>query len=144
MLAVEFCNIEIILSSDNPLDIVYNFVVLDIIAQFDDFVYSALRGESMKQLVEEAVLEKLLIIQHTTSRKCPDDQPSAVEDDDGELRRLKVTYAERDGMNKCMYLQYKCCRTFYVSVYFYFMPFFCIILSLALPILTNPNVAPSF
>lgn len=62
VLGVEFCNIEIILSSDNPLDIVYNFVVLDIIAQFDDFVYSALRGESMKQLVEDAVLEKLLVI----------------------------------------------------------------------------------
>jgi hypothetical protein len=36
---VEIVNIEIILTSLDPLDIVYNFVALAIIAEFDDFVF---------------------------------------------------------------------------------------------------------
>lgn len=36
---VEVANIEIILTSVTPTDIVYNFIALAIIAEFDDFVY---------------------------------------------------------------------------------------------------------
>jgi hypothetical protein len=78
-LAVEFCNIEIILTSENPLDIVYNFVVLGIIAEFDDFVYSSLRNESMKLLIEAEVTERFLVIMHTTSKKCKENEVSRVE-----------------------------------------------------------------
>lgn len=59
---VEVVNIEIILTSLNPVDIVYNFIALAIIAEFDDFVYSSLRSESMKKLIEREVSEKILIV----------------------------------------------------------------------------------
>lgn len=39
MIAIELVNIEIILTSLNPVDIVYKFVSLAVIAEFDDFVY---------------------------------------------------------------------------------------------------------
>jgi len=116
---------------------VYNFVVLGIIAEFDDFVYSSLRNESMKLLIEAEVTERVLIVHHTTSKKCKDNELSTIKDDDGEFRPLKVTFMKRDCCNKCLYLVYKCIRTFYVSVYFYFMPFTCIMLSCLIPIFNS-------
>jgi len=41
---------------------VYKFVALAVIAEFDDFVFSALRNEPMKVLVKENVTESVLII----------------------------------------------------------------------------------
>lgn len=52
------------------MDIVYNFIALAVIAEFDDFVYSALRNEPMKILIKPDVTENVLIIRHTTSKKC--------------------------------------------------------------------------
>lgn len=99
VLCVEFCNIEIILTSENPLDIVYNFVVLGIISEFDDFVYSSLRNESMKLLTEDKVTEAFLVIRHTTSKKCDLTESSGVEDDEGEDRPLKVQFGQRTCCN---------------------------------------------
>jgi hypothetical protein len=59
---VEIVNIEIILTSLNPCDIVYNFIALAIITNFDNYVYDSLRGESMKKLIQESVTQKILII----------------------------------------------------------------------------------
>ena len=39
VLFVEIVNIEIILTSLTPTDIVYNFIALAVIAEFDDFVF---------------------------------------------------------------------------------------------------------
>ena len=39
VLLVEVVNIEIILTSLTPTDIVYNLIALAVIAEFDDFVY---------------------------------------------------------------------------------------------------------
>lgn len=92
VILVETVNIEIILTSLNPVDIVYNFIALAIIAEFDDFVYASLRNETMKKLIEKEVTGKVLIIRHTTSKKCKDFEKSTVLDEQGELRPLKITY----------------------------------------------------
>jgi hypothetical protein len=137
VILVEIVNITIILTSLNPVDIVYNFIALAIIAEFDDFVYASLRNESMKKLIEKEVTERVLVINHTSSKKCKDHELSSVRDEDGEFRPLKVTFASREGTNKCMYSTYKCMRTFYVSMYFYFMPFATIILTCLIPIFAS-------
>lgn len=101
---VEAVNITIILTSLNPVDIVYNFIALAIIAEFDDFVYASLRNESMKKLIEKEVTERVLIIKHTTSKKCKVEELSDVLDEEGNFRPLKIVYGTRDRTNKCMYL----------------------------------------
>lgn len=58
------------MTSITPTDIVYNFIALAVIAEFDDFVYQSLRSESMKKLIEADVTEKILVVRHTTSKKC--------------------------------------------------------------------------
>ena len=80
MTCVEVANIEIILTSITPTDIVYNFIALAIIDEFDDFVYQSLRSESMKKLIEAEVTEEVLIVRHTSSKKCKDDELSTVLD----------------------------------------------------------------
>lgn len=52
VMIIELVSIQIIFTSLTPLDLVYNFVVLGIITEFDDFVCSSLRNESLKLLVE--------------------------------------------------------------------------------------------
>ncbi len=78
VILVEFVNIEIILTSIVPTDIVYNFIALAIIAEFDDFVFESLRSESMKLLIEAEVTEKIFVFRHTTSKKCKEHELSTV------------------------------------------------------------------
>lgn len=137
VILVEFVNIEIILTSIAPTDIVYNFIALAVIAEFDDFVYESLRSESMKTLIEAEVTEKIFVFRHTTSKKCKDEELSTVLDEHGEYRPLKVTFRSRTCCNKCLYITYKALRIFYTSFYFYFIPFITIILTCFIPILNS-------
>lgn len=125
------------MTSITPTDIVYNFIALAVIAEFDDFVFQSLRSESMKKLIEPEVTEKVLVVRHTTSKKCKDHELSTVEDENGEFRPLRVRFGSRMCGNKCCYIVYKVQRMFYTSLYFYFIPFTTIILTCIIPILNT-------
>ena len=92
------------MTSITPTDIVYNFIALAVIAEFDDFVYASLRNESMKKLIEKEVTEQVLVIKHTTSKKCKLDELTDVRDEDGNFRPRKIEFSKRDGTNKCMFV----------------------------------------
>ena len=49
--ATEICNINIIITSEYPVDIVLNFIAIAIIAEFDNYVYGSLRNEYCKKLI---------------------------------------------------------------------------------------------
>ncbi len=135
VILVEIVNIEIILTSIVPTDIVYNFIALAIIAEFNDFVYQSLRSESMKKLIEAEVTEKILVIRHTSSKKCKDWELSTVMDEEtDQYRPLRVRWSDRECCNKFLYVIYKMLRMFYTSLYFYFIPFSAIILTCIIPI----------
>lgn len=89
----------------------------------------------MKKLIESEVTERVLVVKHTTSKKCKDGEFSTVEDENGEFRPLRVKFSDRTCGNRCCYIVYKIQRMFYVSVYFYFIPFTTIILTCIIPIL---------
>ena len=133
--AVEFCNIAIILTSLSPIGTVFNFIALAIIADFDNFVYESLRNEKMKKLLYEDVKERILIINHTTSKRCTSKELSNVLDENGDRRPLKILFKDRTCGNKCLYMFYKVMRCWYVSYYFYFQPFAVVFLSIFLPLL---------
>ena len=48
----EFANVALILTATDPINCTLNFIALAIIAEFDNFVFEALRNESMKNLLE--------------------------------------------------------------------------------------------
>lgn len=49
-----------------------NFLALEVIAQFDDFFFNALEGNSTsKSIIEDPAYEGLLKITRTTSRNAP-------------------------------------------------------------------------
>jgi len=131
--STEFCNIAIILTSQEPVDIVLNFIAIAIIAEFDNFVYSSMRNEYFKKLIENSIAEKVLIVHHTTSKRCGADDLSDVKDDNGDYRKLKISLMDRDCRSKIKFFIYKTCRWFFVSFYFYFLPFFVVILSCMIP-----------
>jgi len=119
--------------TDNTLDIISNFVSLVIIATFDEMIYESMKNESFRVLVSEEFTSKVFVIKHTTSKTSKTTEKSDVRDDQGCFRPLKVTWASRTCSNKCMYTCYKVLRNFYVSVYFYYLPFIAMMVCFVLP-----------
>ena len=90
--------------------------------------------EPMKVLLEERFFSKYLVVQHTSSKKCQADELSIITDDaTNELRPLKVDLNSRGTLFNILRFLYFVLRMYYVSVYFYFLPFLSIILSVVLP-----------
>ena len=50
-LMVESVNMLVILQSMTTKDVVFNFIAVAIISNFDDFVFNSLRNEPLKELV---------------------------------------------------------------------------------------------
>jgi hypothetical protein len=137
-LNVELANIGVICGANDTIDIVFNFIALAIIAEFDNYVYGSMKNESFKALTDKEFCKQVLVISHTTSKKCRPDELSKVYDEQlGEFRPLKIQFADRRTGNKWMYVTYKVFRTFYISVFFYFLPFSVVVLSTLIPLLAR-------
>ena len=67
---VETVNMLVILQSMTTKDVVFNFIAVAIISNFDDFVFNSLRNEPLKELVSDNNANELLKISFTTSGKC--------------------------------------------------------------------------
>ena len=85
-------------------------------------------------LVEKKFYKRVIVINHTTSKKCRLEELSTVKDDDGERRPLRVTFESRTLLNMVLFSLYKFLRAFYVSLFYYFLPFSAILISTLLPI----------
>jgi hypothetical protein len=79
----EITNICIIVTSIYPVDVVMNFVAVTIISRFDDFVYDSMRNEQCKKLIENKLADEILIIHHTTSKRCGSQELADNFDDEG-------------------------------------------------------------
>jgi hypothetical protein len=92
-LNVELANIGVICGANDTIDIVFNFIALAIIAEFDNYVYGSMKDESFKTLTGEDFCKAVLTISHTTSKKCRDHEISKIYDEDeGDFRPLRVIY----------------------------------------------------
>jgi len=134
-ISIEIANIIVICCTADTLSIISNFVALVIIAEFDNYVFSSMKDESFRLLIENEFTEKAFVIEHTSSKKCSQTELSNQKDENGEIRPLKITYKSRTCPNRWLLNLYKFLRTFYVSCYFYFMPFVAMIMTTALPFL---------
>lgn len=69
-MTIELGNIIVLLCTTDTLSIIGNFVTLVIVAEFDNYVFGSMKDESFRLLVGTEFTEKVLIIEHTSSRKC--------------------------------------------------------------------------
>ena len=69
-LMVEAVNMLVILQSMTTKDVVFNFIAVAIISDFDDFVFNSLQNEPLKELVSSDNAHELMKISFTTSSKC--------------------------------------------------------------------------
>ena len=140
---VEVCNLIVILASNDPLNIVLNFVAVCIVAEFDNLVFASQRSEKCSKMLEDnAIAEKILQIQHTTSKSCHVDELSNVKDEEGNYRKMRIVYSDRPWFQKFMYTLYKVCRVWYVSFYVYGLPFLAIILNIFIPAYVQDKTDP--
>jgi hypothetical protein len=69
-LLVEIANIGVLNGANDTIDIVFNFIALAIITDFDNLVFSSMKGEVFRELITEDFTSDVLRISHTTSKKC--------------------------------------------------------------------------
>ena len=141
-LGVETSNIGVLCCAEDPINLVFNFIALAIVAEFDNYVFESLKNESMKVLVEKKFYKRVIIIRHTTSKKCRREELSTEKDENDDYRPLRITFESRNLLNKLLFSLYKFMRAFYVSLFYYFLPFSAIIISTMLPITTRFYVPP--
>jgi len=91
-LCVEMANIGVICGAGDTISIVFNFIALAIIAEFDNYVFASMKNESFKELTEKKFTSRTLIVKHTTSKKCSETDLSDEKDENGELRLLKIKF----------------------------------------------------
>lgn len=134
---IEIVNVGVLLCTDDTLSLIGNFVSLVIIGEFDEYVFASMKDESFKLLVDREFAEKVFEIAHTTSKKATEQDLSTVKDDSGEFRPLKVTMGSRSCGNKFMYIVYKINRAYFVSIYFYFLPFLSMLVGTSFTVITR-------
>ena len=143
-IAVETVNMLVILQSDTTQDVVFNFIAVAIISDFDNFVFNSLRNEPLKQLVDEDTSERFMPVSFTSSPKArpfsKGGQPSDVMDENGEPIAMKIRFwGDRSCCNRLLFSIYKFFRIFFVAVYFYFFPPISLFLTFQLPFYFRGN-----
>lgn len=133
-IGVETSNIGVLCCALDPINLVFNFIALAIVAEFDNYVFESLKNESIKVLVEKKFYKHVMVVNHTTSKKCGVEELSTVKDEHDEFRPLRVTFESRTLLNMVLFCLYKFLRAFYVSLFYYFLPFSAIMISTMLPI----------
>jgi hypothetical protein len=140
-MGIELASICVICAATDTISMIFNFIALTILAEFDNFVYKSMKNEQFKQLTSKRFLEYATKIQHTTSKKCSETELSIEIDENGNNRPLKVTFLSRTWFNKILFVLYKILRIFYVSIFYYFLPFSTIVISALVPIFyRNPII----
>jgi len=138
VLQCELVSIFVVLCWGNIMDTVMNFIALAIIADFDDFVFGALRCEEFKQLLDVENYKQILTISFTTSKNCPGgpngELSDLVDEETGKFFPMRIRFWEdRSFTNKVAFVVYKIWRLIYVNIYFYYFPFAVLLLTFSLP-----------
>ena len=89
---IEITNMIVLCGVNDAINIIFNFTAIAVIAEFDNFVFESLKNESFKELLEEEFQEKVLLIKHTSSKKCKFGELSDVQDENGDCRQLKIAF----------------------------------------------------
>lgn len=135
ILSIEVASIGVICAAIDTIDMIFNFIALAILADFGVYVFSSMKNESFQEMIEEEFCKDVLVIKHTTSKKCLADELCESErDEEGEFRALKKTFESRTCGNKVMYLIYKVMRSIYLSCIYYFLPMAAVVISGYIPI----------
>ena len=61
-MAIETASIGIVCAATDTIDIIFNFISLAILVEFDNYVYAALKNESFKELLEEGFVTKATLV----------------------------------------------------------------------------------
>jgi len=108
---IEIASIFIICAATDTISIIFNFISLAVLVDFDGFVYESIKNESFKLLIEGEFVSHATTICHTTSRRCKDDELSTVLfTDSDEYRKLRIKFSKRSTENKIMFCIYKIAR----------------------------------
>jgi hypothetical protein len=151
IIVVEIVNFVVILTTENIMEVVMNFMACAVIAVFDNAFYSALGPSEFKKLVEDPGFEDLYKITRTSSRNArrrpvgaaspgplnPIDDDTILKTDQKKVQDICVVFSELGPVRKLLKLVYKGFRVLYISVWFYFLPFLALLGSYVVPYIAS-------
>jgi len=162
---LEVVNCVVISTEDNPTEIVMDFMALVVISDFGQFFYSAFRTSvNWKDIITDEIYKEMLIIQTTTARGAEhkidgnkiklqyceayaSEDPKTKKNSAGQeieivqvpYTYIKIPFDQRAEVtcNRFCFVIYKVFRVFYLSVWFYFLPFTVIVVPYHIPYLAK-------
>jgi hypothetical protein len=143
--AIETVNFIMILTTPTYLDVVMNFMALQIISEFDDKFYSALGPSPTKEIVENPEnYEDLYKITRTSSPFASLTEDNKNEDDTVLASMKKndyfgVSFVGRGPARMLLRVVYKLYRVTLISVWYYFLPFVAMLGSYLVPFMIQRN-----
>lgn len=131
---IEVANVYILLANGlTQFDIVSNFIIMLIIAEFDNYFYSVRDNEDgIKSMITESLYDSIFTWETTTSpdacAKIPENElkPEKIllaSEKDMRPQYIKMEFGDRTCFNKFLFIAYKLCQIFYNSIFYYFIPF---------------------
>jgi hypothetical protein len=136
--AIENCNMLLLLMTTDTVNMISNFVAIQIVSVFEDFVYFSMSEEPMKLILNLQLYERTFVIRHTSSKKCQSDEicpPNLGLA--GEQRPLKISFAGRQRAFQLYRAIYLALRTYFVAIYFYFLPSVAVMVAMLVPQFVN-------
>ena len=130
----------------------FNFVGLTAITQFDEFFYENITDDEFKGYLKnkdkKETIKKLFRIETTTSWQSDGKDeikqfvPELEHNDEGQNPiKLKKCRCGESGWRGILFVVYKFLRVLYVSTWYYFAPFLAIILSYVVPLLARNQLS---
>ena len=127
---IEVSNVWVLMgNSDNHFDIVANFVVILVVAQFDDYFYKMRAKDEITNMVENS---KTAFRWETTTSfdaiakiKENELEPENVlltKEKNLRPKYIRISFSQRTCMNKLYYLMFRSIQLIYTSFYYYFFP----------------------
>ena len=131
---IEIANVYILLANGlSQFDIVSNFIIMLIIAEFDNYFHSVRdNADDIKSMITDSTYDKIFVWETTTSRdacaKIPENElkPEMTLlacEKDLRPKYILLEFGERKNFHKFLFVIYKFCQIFYTSIFYYFIPF---------------------
>jgi len=129
--------------------VLFNFVGLTAITQFDEFFYENITDDEFKGYLKnkQKMIKELFRIETTTSSQSDGKDelkefvPELAQNDEGKNPiKLKKCRCGESGWRGILFVVYKFLRVLYVSTWYYFAPFLAIILSYVVPLFARNHL----
>ena len=129
---IELSNVYVLLANSfSQFDIIANFVIMLVVADFDNYFYSVRNPDHISRMIHDESLAHIYKWETTTSFDACAEIPENMLKCEKVLmmcesherpKYIRMKFSDRNCQNKMLYLFFKTLSLSYTAFYYYFMP----------------------